>query len=270
MDVYRVAPLGAPIDAVVEVPGSKSVANRALVCAALAEGESVLAGVPDGDDTEAMLDCLRALGLDAERGGDEVRIDGGLHRFKRGPVTLQARLAGTTSRFVTALAALGPGPYTIDGHAPLRARPMAPLHDALAAMGVDVNPLEGQGHLPVTVQGPVDISLDEVSLRGDVSSQYLTALMLIAPYFPNGLRFMLTTPLVSRPYIRITAAVMAAFGVPGVELGDRIITVPPGRYQAREFTIEPDASSASYPLAAAAICGGRVRVPGLTDTAIQG
>ncbi len=270
MDVYRVAPLGVPIDAVIEVPGSKSVANRALVCAALADGETVLHGVPNGDDTEAMLDCLRALGLEAERGGDEVRIAGGLRSFRRGPATLPARLAGTTSRFVTALAALGPGPYTIDGHAPLRNRPMAPLHDALASMGVQVRPTGAWGHLPVTVQGPVDISLDEVSVRGDVSSQYLTALMLIAPYFPNGLRFMLTTPLVSRPYIRITAAVMEAFGVPGVELGDRIVTVPPGRYRAREFTIEPDASSASYPLAAAAICGGKVRVPGLTDTSLQG
>ena len=270
MDVYRVAPLGAPLDAVVEVPGSKSVANRALICAALAEGETVLRGVPDGDDTEAMLDCLRALGLEAERAGDDVRIDGGLPRFKRGPITLSARLAGTTSRFVTALAALGPGPYTIDGHPPLRQRPMAPLHDALAAMGVTVRPSEAWGHLPVTVQGPVDITLDEVSLRGDVSSQYLTALMLIAPYFPDGLRFVLTTPLVSRPYVRITAAVMDAFGVPGVELGDRIITVPAGRYRARELEIEPDASSASYPLAAAAICGGRVRVPGLTDRSLQG
>ncbi len=270
MDVYRVAPLGVPIDAVIEVPGSKSVANRALVCAALADGETVLQGVPNGDDTEAMLDCLRALGLEAERGGDEVRIAGGLRSFRRGPATLPARLAGTTSRFVTALAALGPGPYTIDGHAPLRNRPMAPLHDALASMGVQVRPTGAWGHLPVTVQGPVDISLDEVSVRGDVSSQYLTALMLIAPYFPNGLRFMLTTPLVSRPYIRITAAVMEAFGVPGVELGDRIVTVPPGRYSAREFTIEPDASSASYPLAAAAICGGKVRVPGLTNTSLQG
>ena len=270
MDVYRVAPLSAPIDATIEVPGSKSVANRALVCAALAEGETVLRGVPDGDDTEAMLDCLRALGLEAERAGDDVRIAGGVRSFRRGPVTLPARLAGTTSRFVTALAALGPGPYTIDGPPPLRARPMAPLHDALVSMGVQVQPSEGWGHLPVTVQGPVDVTLDEVSLRGDVSSQYLTALMLIAPYFPNGLRFMLTTPLVSRPYIRITAAVMAAFGVPGVELGDRIITVPAGRYSARQFTIEPDASSASYPLAAAAICGGRVRVPGLTNTSLQG
>ena len=270
MDVYRVAPLGAPLDAVVTVPGSKSIANRALVCAALAEGETTLRDVPDGDDTEAMLDCLRLLGLEVERGESTVVVAGGRSRFRKGPLTLPTRLAGTTSRFVTALAALGPGPYTIDGAPPLRRRPMAPLHEALASMGVTVQAREAQGHLPVTVHGPVDVSLDEVSLRGDISSQYLTALMLIAPYFPNGVRFVLTTPLVSRPYVRITAAVMASFGVPGVELGDRIITVPAGSYSARDYTVEPDASSASYPLAAAAICGGTVRVPGLTHQSLQG
>lgn len=270
MDVYRVAPLGAPLDAVVSVPGSKSVANRALVCAALAEGHSVFHDVPDGDDTEAMLDCLRVLGLDVDRSGTTVAIDGGRRRFRRGPAVLPTRLAGTTSRFVTALAALGPGPYTIDGDVPLRRRPMAPLHAALADMGVNVDAREQPGHLPVTVQGPIDVTLDEVQIRGDISSQYLTALMLIAPYFPNGLRFVLTTPLVSRPYVRITAAVMAEFGVPGVEMGDRIITVPAGAYVAREYTIEPDASSAGYPLAAAAICGGSVRVPGLTNASLQG
>lgn len=270
MDVYRVAPLGAPLDAVVEVPGSKSVANRALVCAALAEGESVLHHVPDGDDTEAMLDCLSALGVEVERAEETVRLGGGVSHFRRGQVTLHTRLAGTTSRFITAVAALGPGQYTIDGLAPLRRRPMAPLHEALATLGVSVRALDGAGHLPVTIEGPLDVTVDEVQLRGDISSQYLTALMLIAPYLPNGLRLVLTTPLVSRPYVRITAAVMAAFGVPGVELGDRIITVPGGRYAAREFTVEPDASSASYPLAAAAICGGTVRVPGLTDSSLQG
>lgn len=270
MDVYRVAPLSAPLDAVVHVPGSKSIANRALVCAALAEGESVLAAVPDGDDSEAMIDCLRLLGLDVERTGDEVTVVGGLSGFRKGPMTLPTRLAGTTSRFVTALAALGPGPYTIDGAGPLRRRPMAPLHDALAAMGAQVAAQGAPGHLPVTVHGPLDVTVDEVHLRGDVSSQYLTALMLIAPYLPDGLRFVLTTPLVSRPYVRITAAVMAEFGVPGVEIGDRIITVPSGRYRPRRFVVEPDASSAGYPLAAAAICGGTVTVPGLTDVSVQG
>lgn len=270
MDVYRVAPLGSPIDAVVEVPGSKSIANRALVCAALAEGESVLRSVPDGDDTEAMLQCLRLLGLDIERDGTTVTMQGGVGRFRKGPLTLPTRLAGTTSRFLTALAALGPGPYTIDGEAPLRRRPMAPLHEALTQLGVSVQSRDATGHLPVTVHGPVDVTIDEVRLRGDVSSQYLTALMLVAPYFPNGLRVVLTTPLVSRPYVRITAAVMASFGVPGVQMGDRIITVPAGEYTACEYAIEPDASSAGYPLAAAAICGGTVTVPGLTDRSVQG
>ena len=270
VDVYRVAPLGAPINAVVEVPGSKSIANRALVCAALAEGESVLTGVPDGDDTEAMVACLRLMGLDLDRDGSTVVVGGGVSRFRKGPLTLPTRLAGTTSRFLTAVAALGPGPYTIDGDAPLRRRPMAPLHEALTRLGVSVSSLEQAGHLPVLVQGPFDVTADEVELRGDVSSQYLTALMLVAPYLPNGLRVVLTTPLVSRPYVRITAAVMAAFGVPGVQMGDRIITVPAGRYTPCSYEVEPDASSAGYPLAVAAICGGTVRVPGLTRHSVQG
>lgn len=269
-DVYRVAPLGMPLDATVVVPGSKSVANRALVCAALAEGVTTLHGVPDGDDSEAMLDCLRALGLGAERVDDSVTVAGGLSKFSSRPVTLPTRLAGTTSRFVTALAALGRAAYTVDGLEPLRRRPMAPLHEALTSLGVKVHCTGSPGHLPVTVEGPPDITADEVSLRGDISSQYLTALMLIAPYFPEGLRIVLTTPLVSRPYVGITAKVMEAFGVPAVEMGDRIISVPAGRYVARDFVVEPDASSASYPLAAAAICGGVVRVPGLTATSLQG
>ena len=270
MAVYRVAPLGAPLDAVVEVPGSKSVANRALVCAALAQGESVLTCMPDGDDTEAMLECLRALGLGLERAGATVLIDGGIGRFLAGPLTLHTRLAGTTSRFITAVAALGPGPYTIDGEPPLRRRPMAPLHDALAALGVGVVPAETPGHLPVTVHGPARSAAGEVALRGDVSSQYITALMLIAPYLPCGLKLVLTTPLVSRPYVLMTAAVMAAFGIDGVEVGESAITVPAGRYRATTYEVEPDASSASYPLAAAAICGGRVEVPGLTSASVQG
>lgn len=284
MTGYRVAPLGAPIDTVVKVPGSKSITNRALVCAALAEGESVLSNVPDGDDTKSMIECLIALGLDIEvtggvmdidsdddsRLGSTARVSGGRSRFRPGPITLRAGLAGTTSRFLTALSALGRGPYTIDGDAPLRARPMAPLHDAMVALGARVRPTAKAGKLPVTIEGPFDLSHDEVTIAGDISSQYLTALMLVAPYFSNGLRFVLSTPLVSRPYVRMTAAIMDHFGVPGVEVGDRMIIVPRGKYSAQDLLVEPDASSAGYPLAAAAICGGRARVPGLTNRSIQG
>ena len=270
MRVVRVRTLDRPVDAVVEVPGSKSIANRALVCAALASGTSTLRGVPDGDDVAAMLECLEVLGVGVGRidGGIVIAGDGPAG-LAGGPAVLPARLAGTTSRFITALAALAPGEHVVDGLAPLRARPMAPLHDALTALGVGVVPGETWGHLPVTITGPLRTG-GTIELRGDVSSQYLTALMLIGPYLAGGLTLRLTTPLVSRPYIVLTAAVMASFGVAGVEIAVDAIHIPIGQYVAGEHAVEPDASSASYPMAVAALRGGRVTVPGLTRASVQG
>lgn len=276
--VYHVGIAHGRLDAVVHVPGSKSIANRALVCATLAEGVSELRNVPGGDDSAAMLECVSLLGAGVGTDAHDesiVHLHGTGGVLRPGPAQLPTRLAGTTSRFVTALCALGSGRYEIDGLAPLRTRPMAPLHDALVALGAGVEPGETWGHLPVTVTG-----LDRtararaggaaVQIAGDVSSQYITALMLIGPYLPGGLRIRLTTALVSRPYLAITSAVMAAFGVDGVELGESSVVVPAGKYSARVYAIEPDASSASYPLAAAAICGGRVRVADLGPDALQG
>lgn len=259
-------PLGAPPGAVVAVPGSKSIANRALVCAALADGTSVLTNVPDGDDTVAMLGCLRALGLDAGIDGDRVMITG--RGAPAGPADLHAALAGTTSRFVTALAALGMRPITVDGGPPLRRRPFAPLQDALVQLGVSVRPAGDWGTLPVTVQGPP--AGGTVRIPGDVSSQYVTALMLVGPYLPGGLRLELTSPLVSRPYVEMTAAVMGWFGHDGVTVGEDLVTVAPGAYAPSEVFVEPDASSASYPLAIAAVTGGWAEIPGLGEGALQG
>jgi 3-phosphoshikimate 1-carboxyvinyltransferase len=156
----------------------------------------------------------------------------------------------------------------IDGDPPLRARPMAPLHEALSTLGATLQ-TERAGHLPVTVSGPLRAT-DRIDVPGDVSSQFLTALMLIGPYVPGGLRISITTPLVSRPYVQITQTVMADFGHDAVTIDERTIEIGAGLYRGREYVIEPDASSASYPLAAAAICGGRVEVPGLTEGSIQG
>mgnify|MGYP000002170294 CR=1 FL=1 len=269
----RVRRADGPVIAQVAVPPSKSIVNRALVCAALADGTSEIVGVAPGDDTAAMIDCLQRLGC-----GIGVRIDG-VHRIAdvigtgavltRGPLRLEAGLAGTTSRFVTALCALGVGEYTVDGAPPLRARPMGPLHDALGALGATVVHGETVGHLPVTVSGPLQRA-DAVVMPGDVSSQYVTALMLIAPYIPGGLKLWLSSGLVSQPYLEITKSVMAAFGVADVEIKDRHVTVGPGEYLASEYVVEPDASSASYPLAAAAMVGGAVSVPGLGTTSVQG
>lgn len=275
MATHRVTPLLRPIDAVVHVPGSKSIANRALICAALCEGTSRFSNLPKGDDTEGMLTCLELLGVGVDRSvslnGPTTIVHGTGGVLAPGPIDLPTRLAGTTSRFITALAALGPGPYRIDGAAPLRTRPMAPLHDALVALGATVQAAERVGHLPVTVRGPLRRA-SQVGVTGDISSQFITALMLIGPYVAGGLRISITTPLVSRPYLEITKLVMADFGHEAVTIDDNdaFIDVGAGAYRSRDYTIEPDASSASYPLAAAAICGGRVEVPGLTVHAVQG
>jgi 3-phosphoshikimate 1-carboxyvinyltransferase len=264
---YRVEPLLHPIDAVVAVPGSKSIANRALICAALADGTSTLRNLADGDDTEAMLTCLGLLGIGVGN-GQPVMVTGTGGELRPGRVELPTRLAGTTSRFITALAALGPGPYKIDGEPPLRARPMGPLHDALSALGATLTG-ERVGHLPVTVAGPLR-AVDRLEVRGDISSQFLTALMLIGPYIAGGLRIAITTPLVSRPYLQITKQVMAEFGHDDVTIDEDEVAVGAGRYRARDYTIEPDGSSASYPLAAAAIRGGRVEIRDLTISSMQG
>ena len=257
-----------PVDASVDVPGSKSIANRALVCAALADGESVIEGVPMGDDTAALVECLGVLGVAVSIAAGRVIVDGHGGTLLPGPAMLPARLAGTTSRFVTALAALGRGPYVVDGAPPLRARPMGPLHDALVALGAAIRPLESPGHLPVEVTGPA--AGGRVAVSGDVSSQFVTALMLIGPYLRGGLRIDLTSPLVSRPYVAMTAAVMAEFGCTDVRVADNSIEIDEGRYVTTTFRVEPDASSGGYPLAVAAVAGGTIVVNGLTRASLQG
>ncbi len=264
----RRRPVDGPVDAVVAVPGSKSITNRALVCAALAPGMSELTNVPDGDDTTAMVLGLAALGVGIDFEVDRVRVTGFDEPTRISSAGVNAGLAGTTSRFLTALAALGTRDVMIDGDPPLRRRPFGALHDALVQLGVEVRPGDGWGHLPVTVQGPP--SGGAASIRGDVSSQFITALMLIGPALPGGLRLELTSELVSRPYVEMTAVVMEAFGATGVEVGRDDVRVPAQRYVPTRFAIEPDASSASYPLAVAAVRGGRVEVVGLGAESLQG
>ena len=254
--------------ATVVVPGSKSIANRALVCAGLATGTSTLRNLASGDDTAAMIDCLRALHIDVTVDGTTATIVGSSGR-PNGGGELHARLAGTTSRFMTAVAALSTIPSLVTGDAPLCQRPMKPLHDALIQLGAQVKSTSQEGHLPVWVSGD-SIAGGTVSLPGDISSQYVTALMMIGPYLPQGIRLQLTSPLVSRPYVAITASVMSSFGATGIAIGDHTIGVEPSNYDGTTYDIEADASSASYPLAAAAIVGGSVKVAGVGEPALQG
>lgn len=264
----EVTPINGVLNCIVEVPGSKSITNRALVCAALASGGSQLSHVATGDDTAAMIDALAQLGAVIERNGDEVRLLSPLDLSSTQELTLNARLAGTTARFLLAVAALRSGPTVITGEPALLRRPMRGLLEALNSLGVGIEPLGEQWHLPVRIIGNSDLS-SEVSLAADVSSQFVTALMLIGPCVEGGLVIRLSGRVVSQPYIGITGAVMRSFGA-SVEIAGDLVTVGGGGYRGRAFSIEPDASSASYPLAAAAIVGGQVHVRGISADSSQG
>ncbi len=281
--MVEVVPLDGSIDADVVVPGSKSITNRALLIAAMAESPSELSGVLFADDTEAMLGALTALGaeLDIDRDQHRVRVVRGVDFAAVKPGTvLDAKESGTSSRFLVAAAALAAEPVTIDGEPSIRARPIGDLVDGLRQLGAEVVPAAGAAATPDEDSPTLPLTVDGrgrggsvVSLRGDASSQFLSALMMIGPLLPGGLVIELSTRLVSVPYVVMTAEVMAAFGATARIEGDDeapIVRVEPGRYSGKEYAIEPDASAASYFFAAAAVCGGRVRIDGLGRHSLQG
>ena len=267
-DARPVTPAPGPLDATVSVPGSKSLTNRALVCAALARGRSTIDGALVADDTQAMRIALAALGAGMARDSSSGRllVTGTGGRLRPGPLELDMRLSGTTSRFLLPVVALGEGEYRIDGAPPLRARPMGPVLDGIRTLGAEVRHEGEPGCLPVTIVAPGGLDGGDVAVAGDTSSQFLSGLLLAAPYARGGVRLRLTTALVSRPYVELTQAVMGAFGV---EVGPDL-DVPAGRYRATTYVVEPDASTACYFLAAAALVGGRVTVQGLGEGTRQG
>ena len=250
---------------VVNVPGSKSVANRALVCALLAEGESRLAGVPDGDDTTVIVEALNATQR-ISRDGDELVVRG--DRRPSLPGIVDAKLAGTSSRFLTAVAALLGTTTVIDGDEPLRGRPMGDLHQALIDLGAHVEWLGDRDHLPVAVSHG-KLRGGSISIRGDVSSQFISALMLIAPLLQGGLTLNIVGDLVSRSYVEMTAAVMRSFGVE-VHVSEQEVRVPEGSYFPQDYRVEPDFSSAAFPLMTPVLTPCSVRIPGLAKGILQG
>ena len=274
--VLAIEPLGGPVAATVTPPGSKSITNRALVVAALAEGTSTLTGVLDAEDTRAMVACLGSLGagvsLDAGTATAEVTgVGGSLAPAPDAvrPLGLDARLSGTTARFVLALCALGAGPYRVDGAAPLRTRPMGGGVQALEALGVAVDP-PGATTLPVVCSGG-PVAGGRVSVGGAESSQFLSGLAMAGACFPGGLEIGVSGGLVSVPYVAMTVAVMRHFGAEVDHAADwSWLRVAPGGYRPAHLVVEADASAASYFLAAAALCGGEVRVEGVGGASLQG
>ena len=272
-DPRPIQPLTAPPDLSIRVPGSKSLTNRALMCAALAPGTSTLTGVLFADDTRAMIGAVTALGAQvvADEQACTVTITG-IDPGGSVEARIDARKSGTTSRFILPAVALGAGKSVVDGDPQLRARPFGPLIDALRGLGADMLELDRPGFLPVQVTGPVRGG--RAGLPGHLSSQFLSGLLMAGPLMPAGLQVELTSELVSVPYLRMTEAVMARFGVEVEETSDPGgfggFSVPAGGYRACDYPIEPDASAASYFLGAAAITGGRVTLEGLGTGSLQG
>jgi 3-phosphoshikimate 1-carboxyvinyltransferase len=263
--------IGPPPRAVVKVPGSKSLTNRALVVAALAQGKSALLGSLDSDDTQVMVAALRALQIAVEHDPPscQIAIEGCGGNIPARSASLDLANSGTSLRFLTALVATGHGTFHLDGSPRMRQRPVSDLLEALNGLGCRGRSDRETGCPPVTVESN-GLHGGHASIKGDVSSQFLSALLMALPNAEAPTTIELSGILVSQPYVAMTLAVMEAFGVAVVNQGFRRFEIRPARYRGRVYAIEPDASAASYFFALAAITGGEITVSGLGTTSIQG
>ena len=268
---YNVTPVKRPPEVVVTVPGSKSITNRALLLAAFANGESTLRNALRSDDTSVFLDSLNRLGIPAtESGNSDFTVDGKGEIPSSGKVELFVGNAGTACRFLIPACATSKGFFHFDGTERMRERPLSELLDSLQKLGAQVSP-PGRQHLPLslTVSGMEGGSIDIDSSR---SSQFLSGLMMVSTRAKSDLRIKRVGGLVSRPYVDITFRMMEAFGIPITRDGYDEFLAPAGtRYSGRTYDIEPDASTASYFFAAAALTSGKIEVRNLwRESSIQG
>ena len=270
-DAIEISPAG-PVRGTIRPPGSKSITNRAMICAALAEGTSELLGALDSEDTRVMIESLRRLAIDVSIDTHQhtIRVEGSGGRISAdSPLELFVANSGTTIRFLTAMLTVGRGEFRLDGIERMRQRPIADLLDALRQLGADVESEPRTGCPPVIVRA-AGLPGGTASVRGDISSQFLSGLLLAAPYARQPVRLEIAGPLVSQPYVEMTTRVMSAFGVDVAHTDWRRFDVPRAAYQSRRYAIEPDASAASYFFAAAAVTGGKVTVEGLSRESLQG
>ncbi|ARC57262.1 3-phosphoshikimate 1-carboxyvinyltransferase [Frondihabitans sp. 762G35] len=274
---FWVAPRAAgPLSATVSLPGSKSLTNRELVLAALADGPSILRLPLHSRDTTLMIEALRSLGAtidDIDAPDGETNAFGADLRITPGPVTgstsIDCGLAGTVMRFLPPVAAMATGPVTFDGDEHARKRPMRTTIESLRALGVEVAD-DGRGTLPFSLYGTGEIEGGEVSIDASASSQFVSGLLLSAPRFARGLTLRHAGErLPSLPHIEMTIAALAARGVEVESPEPGVWVVPPARIRARDVVVEPDLSNAAPFLAAALVAGGRVTVRHWPETTTQ-
>lgn len=253
----------------IAVPGSKSITNRAMVLAALAQGRSRLSGTLVAEDTLVMRQALTALGFDIQGEGERLEVTGQGGRVPSNGARLDLRLSGTSIRFLTALVALGEGSFELDGNQRMRERPLGHLLAALSSLGARAYSLAGNDCPPVRVEAS-GLAGGEVSVAGQLSSQFLSALLMVSPYARQPTGVSVSGELQSQPFVDMTLELMQRFGVAVGRDGYHRFDVPTGHYQPQDIRIEGDAMAAGYFWAAAAVTGGRARVTNVGSDSVQG
>jgi 3-phosphoshikimate 1-carboxyvinyltransferase len=273
VDEIEIAPLGHPIAASIRVPGSKSITNRALVLAAMADGRSTICGAGFNDDTRRMAAALGALGftLALDETAARIVVDGRAGAIPARFAQLDVGGAGTAMRFLLGFLTLGRGRFRLDGNQRMRERPIGPLLDALVALGVSVRAERNNGCPPVLIEiGEGGVRGGAARIDAAASSQFVSALLMPAPLWPRGIELTVIGE-AARPFIAMTLRMMERWGA-GATMRDGEIVVPGGQRYApqKDFAVEPDASSASYFAAATALVGGSVVLEGLHAGSVQG
>lgn len=269
--IFRVPTHEGPVSGTVAVPGSKSVTNRALLFAALADGVTKLEGVLFSDDSRHFLGSLQSLGFDVgiDEASKKVSVTGLGGQIPNKEATINVGSAGTAARFLTAMLALSDGKYVINCSEQMKKRPMQPLFEALTGLGASFEYLENDGFLPAIVTGNKGVG-QEVSIDISKSTQFLSALLMVAPMTGNGMKIKITSEKKEGAYIRITTEMMKQFGVETSFDGVNYIVPPSTAYVAQPYYVEPDVSAACYYYALGTLTGGQIKVRGVHQGLMQG
>ena len=270
-DSITLTPLSHPVRGRIRPPGSKSLTNRALNVTALARGTSRLSGVLDSQDTQVMIESLKRLGISVvhDPKACTIEIQGCAGNIPNPSADLWLENSGTSIRFLTALCSLGRGRYRLDGSTRMRERPIGELVSGLQQLGCNIQSELQSGFPPVIVEGQ-GLRGGKVVVPGDVSSQFLSALLMAAPGAQQPVELRVQGTLVSEPYIDMTLGVMAQFGVEVATPDEGVYRIQPACYHSNDYSIEPDASAASYFFGLAAVTGGEITVEGLNRWSLQG
>lgn len=281
MTDHRISPIPHPLSATVRVPGSKSLTNRALLIASLADGATRLTNALFSDDSRYFAQALQTLGFDIQldEANHEMTVTGLGGTIPAQKAELFIGNAGTAARFLSAFLTLGYGEYVLDGEPRMRERPIGDLVDALTQLGAAMEPLQKAegGTQKAEICPPVKIYGNglpggKTAIAGNISSQFLSALLMVAPYAQTPIEIALSTELNSKPYVDMTISIMQDFGVHVQRDGYQSFSIPITNYQlpVTTYQIESDASAASYFFAAPAICGGTIKVENISRTSKQG